>query len=241
MIGDRPGAAIRQVLQDIRFGGRLIGRSPVFGITGIAIIALGIGAATAIFSVVYGVMLRPLPFHEPERLVSIWLQRNSARNYPAAADAAELRQLRGVFEDVALFENTPAGRDLVPSARRLRKSVEPLRGACDGQTQRIRREVGARRITQAVDRIALGATHGAVKRLVVWQGTSTAITGSAVGLLLALAAGGLMRSRVFEVAPRDMASILGATALLMLVAALASYAPARRAAMVDPGVTLRSE
>jgi putative ABC transport system permease protein len=103
---DRPGAGIRQIVQDIRFGARLLVRSPVFGITGIAIVALGIGAATAIFSVVYGVMLRPLPFREPERLVSIWLQRNSARNYPAAADAVELRQLRGVFEDVALFENT---------------------------------------------------------------------------------------------------------------------------------------
>jgi putative ABC transport system permease protein len=102
---DRPGAAIRQMLHDVRFGARLLGRSPIFGVTGIGIIALGIGAATAIFSVVYGVMLRPLPFHEPERLVSIWLVRNYARNYPAAADAFELRQLGGVFEDVALFEN----------------------------------------------------------------------------------------------------------------------------------------
>ncbi|MFN2567164.1 MAG: ADOP family duplicated permease [Gemmatimonadaceae bacterium] len=102
---DRPGAGIRQMLQDVRFGLRLLGKSPVFGITGIAIVALGIGAATAIFSVVYGVMLRPLPFPEPKRLVSIWLRRNLARNYPAAADAVELRQLRGVFEDVALFEN----------------------------------------------------------------------------------------------------------------------------------------
>ena len=102
---DRPGAGIRQMLRDVRFGVRLLGKSPVFGVTGIAIVALGIGAATAIFSVVYGVMLKPLPFREPERLVSIWLQRKLARNYPAAADVVELRQLRGVFEDVALFDD----------------------------------------------------------------------------------------------------------------------------------------
>jgi putative ABC transport system permease protein len=102
---DRPGAATRQALQDLRFGVRLLRKAPVFGITGIALVALGIGAATAIFSVVYGVMLRPLPFSQPEGLVSIWLQRNHARNYPAAADAVALRELRGVFEDVALFEN----------------------------------------------------------------------------------------------------------------------------------------
>jgi putative ABC transport system permease protein len=102
---DQPGAAIRQLLRDLRFSARLLGKSPVFGLTGVAVVALGIGAATAVFSVVYGVTLRPLPFPEPERLVSIWLQRSLARNYPAAADAMELRQLRGVFEDVALFEN----------------------------------------------------------------------------------------------------------------------------------------
>src|SRR5262245_7009961 len=103
---ERPGSGSRQFLRDVRFGARLLGKSPVFAFTAIAIVALGIGAATAIFSVVYGVMLRPLPFREPERLVSIWLLRHGDRNYPAAADALDLRQLRGVFDDVALFENT---------------------------------------------------------------------------------------------------------------------------------------
>src|SRR5215211_6456191 len=56
---DRPGAGIRQLLRDLRFGVRLLKKSPIFGITGVAIVALGIGATTAIFSVVYGVMLRP--------------------------------------------------------------------------------------------------------------------------------------------------------------------------------------
>ena len=102
---ERPGAWPRQFLRDARLGARLLGRSPVFAITAIAIIALGIGAATAVFSVVYGVMLRPLPFPEPERLVSIWLERHGAHNYPAAADALDLRQLP-VFQDVAFFENT---------------------------------------------------------------------------------------------------------------------------------------
>lgn len=102
---ERPGSGIRQMLRDVRFGMRLLAKSPVFGITGVAIVALGIGAATAIFTVVYGVMLRPLPFREPEQLVSIWLQRQLARNYPAAADVAELRELRGVFSGVALFRN----------------------------------------------------------------------------------------------------------------------------------------
>ena len=102
---ERPGNGLYRFLRDMRFGARLLRKSPLFAITAIAIVALGIGAATAVFSVVYGVLLRPFPFREPERLVTIWLERKGARNYPAAADAIDLRQLR-VFEDVAFFENT---------------------------------------------------------------------------------------------------------------------------------------
>ena len=102
---ERPGAGARQLLSDARFGARLLRKAPVFAVTAIAIIALAIGAATAVFSVVYGVMLRPFSFREPERLVSIWLERNGAQNYPSAADAFDLRQLGGVFEGVALFQN----------------------------------------------------------------------------------------------------------------------------------------
>lgn len=101
---ERPGAALRRILQDVRFGVRLLRKAPAFGFTGVAIVALGIGTATAVFSVVYGVMLRPLPFVDPERLVSVWLVRHGTRNYPAAADAIELQQLH-VFQEVALFRD----------------------------------------------------------------------------------------------------------------------------------------
>lgn len=105
---ERPGVGLRQMIQDTRFGARLLAKAPVFGFTAVAIIALGIGASTAIFSVVYGVMLRPLPFHEPERLTTVWLTRGTGRMYPSAADAAELRQLPGVFTDVALVRSSHA-------------------------------------------------------------------------------------------------------------------------------------
>jgi ABC-type lipoprotein release transport system permease subunit len=68
-----------------------------------------------------------------------------------------------------------------------------------------------------------------------------AVAGSLVGLALAIAAAGIMSNLVYGVAPRDVASMLGATGLLLIVAALASYIPARRAAAVDPGMTLRAE
>lgn len=104
---ERPGMGVRQMLHDIRIGTRLLRKSPSFGIASILIIALSIGAATAVFSVVYGVMLHPLPFREPERLVNIALLRgpSRARVSPSAADVVALRQLKSVYADVALLRN----------------------------------------------------------------------------------------------------------------------------------------
>jgi hypothetical protein len=57
------------VIQGLRFSMRLLIKSPAFTITVLLTFALGIGAATAIFSLIEGVLLRPLPFQNPERIV----------------------------------------------------------------------------------------------------------------------------------------------------------------------------
>ena len=63
---------MRTVLQDLRYSIRQMARTPGFALTAIFSLALGIGATTAVFTVVNGVLIKPLPYPDPESLVAVW-------------------------------------------------------------------------------------------------------------------------------------------------------------------------
>jgi putative ABC transport system permease protein len=90
-------------------------------------------------------------------------------------------------------------------------------------------------------RLALGANVRDVLRMVVFEGMKPALLGVALGAAGALALGRLLSSLIFEVKPSDPITFLAVTALLALIALLASLIPAYRAAKVDPMVALRYE
>ncbi len=90
-------------------------------------------------------------------------------------------------------------------------------------------------------RMALGARSADLRRLVIRQGARTALVGGVVGVVLAVAIGRALRSRLYGVEPLDPMSLLPVAALLALVTVVAAAIPARRAARVDPVVALRAE
>jgi putative ABC transport system permease protein len=66
------GPGVAGLVQNLRYAARILWKQPAFATIAVLTLALGIGATTAIFSVVYGVLLKPLPFHDPDRLVALY-------------------------------------------------------------------------------------------------------------------------------------------------------------------------
>ena len=91
-------------LADLRHGVRLLLRSPGFTFVAVAALAIGIGANTAIFSVVHTLLVQRLPYTDAERLVVVWehhVPRNRKDNVVAPANFLHWRDMNGVFDDIA--------------------------------------------------------------------------------------------------------------------------------------------
>jgi predicted permease len=123
-----------ELAHDARFAFRMMGRRRTFAALAIATLALGIGAATAIYSVVDTVLLRPLPFDEPDRIAAVWLAQPSVADDPVISWLAEatpmgtveynaLREQSRTLQGLAMWVpgtvtlTTESGPERVPSVR----------------------------------------------------------------------------------------------------------------------------
>ena len=94
--------------QDLRFGLRMLVKNPGFTIVAVFALALGIGANSAIFSVVNTILFRPLPYKDPDRLVMVWEDRSARgfpRDTPAVANYIDWRDQNQVFEGMSAMAN----------------------------------------------------------------------------------------------------------------------------------------
>jgi putative ABC transport system permease protein len=105
----QPRRLEEEMFQDLRYGVRMLLKSPVFTIAAILSLTIGIGATTAIFSVVNGVVLRPLPYKEPERLVRLWHSKPEIQETRVPVSGGNVnvwRERAESFESVAVFSQT---------------------------------------------------------------------------------------------------------------------------------------
>jgi putative ABC transport system permease protein len=127
----RLGYWLETCLKDLRFGLRSLCKSPGFTAVALLTLALGIGANTAIFSVIHSVMLRPLPYREPGQLVKIWPERQ--RVSVSKADYLGLKNGARSFEDIAAYSNwgftvTGSGEPAKLEGARVTANLFPLLG-----------------------------------------------------------------------------------------------------------------
>jgi putative ABC transport system permease protein len=102
---------MRTFIKDVRYGVRMLVHNPGFTLVAVLALALGIGANTAIFTAVYHVLLRPLPYANPGKLIALW-EDFSFIGFPhnnlCPADYVDWRKQNTVFDDIAAFRNRSA-------------------------------------------------------------------------------------------------------------------------------------
>src|ERR1043166_10266501 len=94
------------LIQDVRYGLRMLVKKPLFTTVAVLTLALGVGANTAIFSVVNAVLLHSLPYRDADRLVIVWehnLERGNEQNTVNPANFRDWKEQNNVFTDIAGF------------------------------------------------------------------------------------------------------------------------------------------
>jgi predicted permease len=139
-VAAKGGDGLHSLLQDLRYGLRILAKSPAFAIVSVLTLALGIGVNTAMFSVINGVLLRPLPFQDPQRLVALGefdtrTGRTSTQGSLSYPDLMDVRARNHCFEAVAAYNSrnpltlTGAGQALHVKVQTVSSNLFLLLGA----------------------------------------------------------------------------------------------------------------
>jgi len=129
------------LIQDIRYGIRTLIKKPAFTAVVVAALALGIGANTAIFSIVNSILLRPLPYKDPDRLAMIWMDNkrmNVDQDIHSFANYLDYRDQNQVFESMAAYSgvslNLVGSGEPPPHPARRRGRTDPPGRRLDRRT-----------------------------------------------------------------------------------------------------------
>jgi putative ABC transport system permease protein len=249
---------MENLLQDLRYALRLLRRSPGFAAAAILTLALGMGANTVMFSVLNTVLLRPLPYPQPDRLVQVWetdSRLNFNRGPVSPYHFLEWRKASQTFVHIATYDFNSMVLAGQKTPRRLGAlfvtadffdvlGVSPLKGRTFLPGEDIYGVIAfsvAQRTHEIGVRMALGADKADVLRLILRQSARIAVLGLATGTGAALLATRALSSLLFGVKADDPAIFFGVAASLLVVVLAASYVPARKATQVDPLIALRYE
>jgi hypothetical protein len=254
---------------DIRYALRLLRRAPAFTTIAVGCLALGIGANTAIFTLVNAALLRTLPVAEPDRLVVVRGVDPAGRGGSSFSfpQFSYLREHAGEVADVFAYArielnlsaravtDAPAGllvsdnyfSDLVDETLVQERLIATL-STFFGALALLLTSLGLygvvaysvqRRTREIGVRMSLGARPAAILRAVLRENLTVVAIGIAAGSLSSLWLSRLVSRQLFGVAAGDPRTMVSAATFLIAVATLAAYLPARRASRIDPMAALR--
>ena len=228
---------IDDLMGDVAYGARVLTRTPAFTATAVLSIALGIGANTAIFSVVDAVVIRSLPVHRPQDLVFVHIAGSrglsGAPPYPCIQ---RFETASSAFTGMAAYATDELRIDVDGTAEQVfgqALAAIGLYGVISYTVARRRAEIGIR--------LALGARRATIAASVCREVLLQVGAGLVIGVPLAIAAVRAARTMLFGVTPNDAGPYAIAAIVVVLVAAAATWIPIRRAVSIDPLKTLRSE
>jgi FtsX-like permease family len=234
---------IEQCFADLRYGARNLLRTPIFTLVAVITLALGIGANTAIFSVVNAVLLRPLAYKDPDRLVTLLHIFSNPALPPSVKRTVWSFDRNLPISDVFTMDRVVSEANAQPRFEMLLLGVFAtialllaavgIYGVMSYSVSRRTHEIGIR--------ISLGASRVDVLRMVARQGMVQALMGTAAGIAGAVLLSKLLAKMLFGVQPTDPPTFAGVTVVLGLAAILATAVPARKAAQIEPMMALRSE
>jgi putative ABC transport system permease protein len=177
-------------VQDVRFGSRQFARSPGFFLIAVLTLALGIGATTSIFSVVRGIVLRALPYSNPDRIVQVWqINERSPRNHFSDPNFDDVRAQSRSFAALAQFTSASlasvSGTTEPVRARVARVSrdfftvldVQPIRGRLFSQDELVENGTPAMVVSRSFWERHMGASASAVGQTLLYDGVPYTVVG----------------------------------------------------------------
>jgi len=255
------------LIHDLRYAVRTLRKSPAFLAVTVLTLALGIGANIAIFSLVKAVLLQPLPFPQPDRLVRVFDDLNGAGAKDVGMSVPELEDLRErseVFEQISAIWPVSTALTGGERAERIEMlgtspsyfemlGVKPALGtvymSAFAALALLLATLGVygvmaflvnQRVQEFSIRLALGAQARDIVMLALRPGLILISTGSLVGLAASIAVTRLMSGLLFGVSASDPLTFATVPVLLGIVALAACFIPGRRAARFSPAQMLRS-
>ncbi|MEZ0332723.1 MAG: ABC transporter permease [Gemmatimonadales bacterium] len=179
------------MIRDLRYSIRSLRRSPGFALAAVATLAIGIGANTAVFSLVNGVLLNPLPFESPERLVMVWGRHTTiGRETASLPDYLDWKRQSKSFADMAALANTrynlsTEGEPAVVRGTRTTANLFPVLGMAPSVGRVFTADderAGAARVTilsHGFWQRQFGSDRGVVGRTILLSGVPHAVVGVA--------------------------------------------------------------